>query len=239
MTARFSADWLQTPARASGSSTRRPEDASAADASRDLQATCQAEALHPTHTGCLDERYVPATYEPGYAYPLIVWLTAPGGSAGRLAPVMSRISDRNYLGAALELESADGADERVFEIVSRLRRQLHVHTERVYVAGTHEQGTWALRLGLSRPEWFAGAIALGSSLPAGGRPLAQFGALRGKRIFLASSGLEASAEAVHALRRLWTAGLDVYACQAASNEPHDPGVLLEIDRWLMRGIEGA
>lgn len=44
--------------------------------------------------------FAPLHYEPGYAYPLIIWLHGPGGNEDELPIVMPEISLRNYIGAA-------------------------------------------------------------------------------------------------------------------------------------------
>ena len=42
----------------------------------------------------------PQHYEPGYAYPLLVWLHGPGNDERQLQRIMPHISLRNYVGAA-------------------------------------------------------------------------------------------------------------------------------------------
>ncbi|MSR60266.1 MAG: hypothetical protein EXS05_21940 [Planctomycetaceae bacterium] len=241
MTARFSTDLLHSPDLSPGSpDTRGPAEA-AADSVPEVLTACRPDLAAQFEAGIVDELFIPQSYESGYAYPLIVWLTAPGDSNRSLAGLMCRISDRNYLGAAVGIDEAEPVEERLFEAVSRLRRRLHVHSERVYVAGAGVQGMLALQVGLARPEWFGGIIALSATFPARGRPLAQFESLRRKRVFLATAGDDPTrmAEVARTQRLLWTAGLDVQACRAVTADPHDAGLLLEIDRWIMQGIEAA
>src|SRR5690348_7083348 len=45
---------------------------------------------------------LPQNYEPGYSYPLIVWLHDQGCDAEEVDDVLPRISERNYLGVALQ-----------------------------------------------------------------------------------------------------------------------------------------
>jgi phospholipase/carboxylesterase len=199
--------------------------------------------------------FVPRHYEEKYAYPLIIWLHGAGGSERDLGDVMPMISTRNYVGVGFRGTTPAGASaplgfrwspmeevlERfstdLFEQVCSIRRSLHVHSERIYLAGVGEGATFGLSLLLKKPEWFAGAIALGGHFPQKNAPLARYRHLKGKRVLLASE-TGASREVSHyetAGRLLYAAGIDA---AVAEFDPahHMPKMLRRIDHWIMQGI---
>lgn len=187
----------------------------------------------------LDDVFVPQGYEQNYAYPLIVWLHTNRPSRSELPRVMRQISDRNYLGTAVVVDP-ERAEETVFDAVSQLRRRLHIHTERVYLAGAGDAGTLALQIGLNRPEWFAGIVALSAAFPESPRLLARYNDLRGKRVLLAVGQHAEPAlltDALFAQRLLWSAGLNVTARVHEGESAMTRGLLAEIDRWIMQPIE--
>lgn len=185
----------------------------------------------------LPEVFVPDHYEENYAYPLIMWLGGEGSSAGRLPKLMRKISDRNLVGAIVHPMPGERLEDRVVSAIAAVRRQLHVHSERIFLAGVGEHAAQALALGLSRPEWFGGMIAIAPRFPQGSRMLSQFPALHGKRVFLAAKDEPGGREGVLETQRLlWSAGMSVRAWQAAGREELDRGILREIDRWVIEGI---
>jgi phospholipase/carboxylesterase len=188
-----------------------------------------------------DEVYIPDHYEPNYPYPLMVWIVPESAPRGLLKPLMRRISERNTCGVVIRAAGPGLLEDRLMATVARTRRRYHIHSERVYLAGFGELATRALALGLSRPEWFGGIIALSPQLPLGLRPLSQFDALRGKRVFLAAFDDDRQqVDEIEALQKLlWSAGLSVRACACESPEPDDCGLLREIDRWMIQAIEEA
>ncbi|MGE3314566.1 MAG: alpha/beta hydrolase [Planctomycetaceae bacterium] len=199
--------------------------------------------------------FVPRHYEEKYAYPLILWLHGAGGSERDLADVMPQISTRNYVGVGFRGTTPAGASaplgfrwspteevlERfsaeLYEQVCTIRRTLHVHSERIYLAGVGEGATFGLALLLKRPEWFAGAIAIGGHFPQKNAPLAKFRHLNGKRVLLASEtgpNREIS-NYDSAARLLFSAGIDT------SVVDFDPAqqmskMLRRIDHFVMQGI---
>lgn len=205
--------------------------------------------------------FVPESYEPNYAYPLIIWLNDPASREGELCRVMPQISTRNYFGVSVraggnvsawkdehagewevEVKSETAAerslDEQLFDTVTRLRGAYHIHTERIYLAGFGDAGTRALQVGLAHPEWFAGIASLGGRFPESPRLLARYFDLRGMRIFLGAGSRhpQAITEMHRTSRLLHTAGLRVCArVYDAGHEVIRP-MLNEIDRWVMREI---
>jgi phospholipase/carboxylesterase len=153
----------------------------------------------------------PLHYEPGYAYPLLIWLHGNGGDERQLQYVMPHISLRNYVAVAPrgtacavedlfdDAEYGQGgyvwrqcedhvflAQERVLDCIHEAREQFNVQPNRVFLAGYQSGGTMALRLALAAPDLFAGAISMCGPLPKGGSPLGRLTAARRVAVLLAA-----------------------------------------------------
>jgi phospholipase/carboxylesterase len=203
--------------------------------------------------------FVPENYEPNYAYPLIVWLHEAGRSERDIAEVLPMISMRNYLGLALRGTARTNGDageafswsrtrnaglefeERLHASVRQMRRDFHIHTERVFLVGAGEGGTMAWDLFLTRPQWFAGVAALGGRFPWGRRPLRQFRDLCGKHALIVADGQKSPsrAQAEQVGRLLYAAGLEVAVRAPASGPALSRPLMRQVDRWIMRSIGGC
>ncbi|NNJ27170.1 PHB depolymerase family esterase [Alienimonas chondri] len=192
---------------------------------------------------------VPEGYEPGYAYPLVVWLHDTGSSEHTLHAVLRGVSDRNYLGLSVRGAACDAAGgtgfgwsdravaevaERLPALVSAVKAEWNVHTERVYLAGLGSGADAAAALLTARPEWFAGAALLaGGTLP----PM-DCGptALAGKRILLCGEDGRRSAPTVLAAAAGWRETGARAEVRLTNDEPMSPAALRAVDRWLMAGV---
>jgi len=141
----------------------------------------------------------PLHYERGYRYPLLIWLHGDGGDEQQLQFVMPHISLRNYVAAAPRGTASvaderfdDGepgtegffwrqdddhiflAQDRIAHCIELACERYNVHPERVFLAGYQSGGTMALRIALSDPDRFAGAISMCGPLPTGGAPFGRF-----------------------------------------------------------------
>lgn len=203
---------------------------------------------------------IPEGYEANYPYPLVVWLHGHGGSELQWPGLMAQLSTQNYFGLGLRGPlTADAVvpggyrwpsdepgmaalEDRVHETVCQLRRCYHVHSERIYLAGFDEGATTALHLLLRKPEWFAGAVALGGRFPQVSQPLARYRDLQGARVLIAAGNRDRQvtlADLVQTGRLLHTAGMDVTTrIFDAAHEVTDE-MLGEINHWLMEGIYAA
>ncbi|MFN9970105.1 MAG: hypothetical protein ACK58T_09425, partial [Phycisphaerae bacterium] len=94
----------------------------------------------------------------------------------QLEDVMTAVSSQNYCGLALRgnhFECQTGgyrwntADTRfssvplqdlLYVTTCRLRQAFHIHSERIFVAGSGSGADAALHALVQRPDWFAGAI---------------------------------------------------------------------------------
>jgi len=94
-----------------------------------------------------DAIYCPDHYERNYAYPLLVWLTGEEAPPDNLNTLMRRVSERNCFGLAVRRGAGIAPAETIFGAVTALRRQYHIHSERIYLAGrTPVHGAYGARL---------------------------------------------------------------------------------------------
>jgi len=202
------------------------------------------------------ETFAPIHYQPGYAYPLVVWLHGAGQSERDLTEVMPHVSTRNYVGVAPRSPQAEGgvggpwrqtpdaiqaAEETVFAAIETACDLYNIHSDRVFVAGVGEGGAAALRLALSRPDRFAGAATFEGPAPTSHALLRQFGAVHGLPVLLASSSQSTSypqSQVCRDLRLFYTAGCSVKVCQEIGEGELTTSMLAEFDRWLMRIVCG-
>lgn len=217
--------------------------------------------LVPSHEIQVSQRastvYLPEHYEAGYAYPLIVWFHGDGASENELHRVMPMISERNYIGVALRGDvasangwswSADAADSPellndVRLIATALRRQYHIHSERIYLAGFGSGATTAMKLMLNKPEWFGGVISFSGEMPSTDAPMARADELKDKRVLLAtnlSTSKTGVGDVVAAGRMLYSVGMKV-GTRVYQDSATVPTVkmLRDLDSWLMDDICGS
>lgn len=204
--------------------------------------------------------FAPLHYERNYAYPLLVWLHAPGADERQLRRVMPQLSMRNYVAVAprgthvLDDDADCGgtgfawaqhqdhiflAERRVFDCVDVACRKFHVKRERVFLAGAGCGGTMALRLALANPGAFAGALSIGGELPRGLAPLAKINEARSLPLLLMAgleSGRYPQPRVNDDLRLLHSAGFAVTLRLYPFGDEIAPVMLGDVDRWLMQQI---
>ncbi len=203
--------------------------------------------------------FSPVSYEPGYAYPLIVWLHSAGSSERELPQVMQHMSVQNFLAVAPRgsvgrqgdnrrggqwawSQTAEGiaaAESSVADAIEAAADRFHVHTNRVFIAGTGTGGTMALRLALQRPEWFAGAVSLDGPLPKGHRPLSRVNLAREVPLLLsASRESKGYTESLLCgdLALLHSAGCQVAVRQYPGDDDLTTSMLADMNRWIMEQV---
>jgi phospholipase/carboxylesterase len=171
----------------------------------------------------------------------------------RLAP---RLSRRNYVCIGLRgrqsLETrangqagytweANGrcdpvVEEYIFEAIQQTRRNYHIHSERIFLAGFCEGAALAYRLGLNFPDKFAGVIALNGRMPRGDGPLFRLPQIRQLRVFIGhgiANALVPFATARQDFRALYTAGLTVQLNTYPATHRLHQDMLRDINRWVM------
>jgi phospholipase/carboxylesterase len=203
--------------------------------------------------------FAPMHYEHGYAYPLLVWLHGRGGNEHQLQRLMPLISMRNYVAVSprgtvthsgndeafawsQSKSHIDRAERQVFESISVATRRFNVHNRRIFIGGYGCGGTMAVRLAWRYPDRFAGAAALGGSIPEGHRPMARINELRSMPLLL-STGREArhydESRVCDDLRLLHSAGFTVALRQYPCGDELRTTMLSDLDRWMMEIVCGA
>ncbi len=155
-----------------------------------LFSTAQHDTIHTLFT--------PLHYEPGYSYPLIVWLHGSSCDERQLLRIMPLVSLRNYVAVAPrgiavarnggvvspadddvaygwshDEQALQQAEQRIFDSIDMAFRRFHIHSRRIFLAGFDAGGTMALRIAMNHPYKFAGVLSLGGCLPTGGAPLSR------------------------------------------------------------------
>lgn len=205
--------------------------------------------------------FLPAGYEPEYAYPLVVFFHGRGSGERQIMRLAPRLSRRNYIciglrGSDVVIRRDDGkvgyswesegrtdsiAEEYVFRAVEHACEMFCIHQERIYLAGFCEGATLAYRLGLSYPQKFAGVIALNGALPRGG-PLLRYPEIRRLRILMGHGIANVKvplSQAKRDYRLLYSAGLPVELRTYLTTQRLHPSMLRDIDRWIMESVASA
>jgi phospholipase/carboxylesterase len=200
--------------------------------------------------------FLPTGYEPNYAYPLLVFLHGHGGNEEQILRLAPRLSRRNYIsiglrGPQLLGQRSDGSqgytwgtdgrcdaviEDYVLRAVEQTRRNYHVHSERIYLAGICEGAALAYRLGLSFPEKFAGVISLNGGLPTRGSLFFRLPHIRALRMFIGhgiANAILPLSSARSNFRLLYTAGLDVRLHTYPTTHRLHPDMLRDINRWII------
>lgn len=203
--------------------------------------------------------FAPMHYEPGYAYPLVVWLHGSGAGEQQLLRVMPLVSIRNYVavgprGTFYNENASEGArgyrwqqterhiaaaEHRVFEAIELARSKYHVNPGRIFLAGFDSGGTMALRIALAHPQRFRGVVSLGGPLPTGGTPLSGLTEARRLPVFLAAghrSPAFGPERLCDNLRLLHTAGIFTTPRQYPCGQELSPQMLTDVDRWIIEQI---
>lgn len=205
---------------------------------------------------------IPESYEPRYAYPLIVWLTGRDCGIDESLNHIAAMSPQNYLGLAVDeclfdkaasdqddfdmpvefLKRLVDVENQVVNAVRSVRQVLNVHTERIFLAGAGDAASVALLLAMHQPEWFGGCIAFGGAVPSAAKLLANKDELAGKRFFLGAPGgrsaWQTTSSVRNSARQLVASGADVSVSVNASETDSlvNRQVLREIDQWIISGI---
>lgn len=204
--------------------------------------------------------FSPLHYEPGYAYPLLVWLHGPGDDERQLRRIMPLVSLRNYVAVAPRGTQEVGGDEQrgftweqtsrqiddaaeaVVESIEFVQDRFHIAPSRIFLAGYQAGGSMAMRLAFQHPDRFAGVVSFGGPFPQGNQPLGRVNALRELPLLLAmgrDSQAYTETRLCHDLRLAHSAGLCVSVRQYPCGDELTTEMLSDIDCWLMDQVCGS
>jgi phospholipase/carboxylesterase len=199
----------------------------------------------------------PLHYEPGYAYPLILWLHGPTNDEQQLRRIMPLISMRNYVAVAprglcqfgkdgpscfgwpQSGEGLERAEHSIFDAFARAAEKFHISRQKVFIAGFDQGGTMAFRVALGQPQHFAGVLSLGGRFPTGRTPFGNLASARKLPVFLASgrdSSEYQAAEVCQDLRLMHSAGMSITLRQYPCGHELTPQMLADVDRWIIEQI---
>ncbi len=211
-------------------------------------------AVTPPHT-----TFAPLHYEPGYAYPLVVWLHGRAGNEQQLRRVMPHLSLQNFVAVAprgtsslstrrpefnwqqTEDEIAE-AETRVLLSIVAAQERFNIHAERVFLAGVNAGGTMAVRIGWNHPEWFAGVATLGGPLPTRYCPLRRVNELRRLPCLVCACRASRKYPEDHVcrdLRLMHSAGCVVALRQYPGDDELTTGMLSDLNGWMMELVCGG
>jgi phospholipase/carboxylesterase len=209
-----------------------------------------------------DRFFTPLGYEPGYDYPLLVWLA--GGSAPDrtdgfdLGRVMKRVSLRNFVavqpvvspvdrsGASCRptgaLFSGSSLEDAVWRSIDRVCERIAIHPGRIFLVGQGAGGADAFRIGCRHPRDFAGIVSLGGPFPHGEALFAQLADVRRLPMLYCCQRSTAAAQAEHTdrtLRLFHAAGAALAMRIYPANDDLSRLALADVNRWLMDEVCGT
>lgn len=194
-----------------------------------------------------DQLFTPLGHEPGYDYPLLVWLP---GAAGRrpfdLGRVMQRVSLRNYIAVAPAAAAGDapslGLDGMIWRSIDRVSRRFAVHRRRIFLVGHGSGGSDAFRIGCRHAREFAGVISLGGAFPLDESLFAALADVRRLPMLLCCrrhAVADAPAHTDRMLRLFHAAGAALAMRIYPDRDDLSRTVLADVNRWVMDEVCGT
>ena len=192
-------------------------------------------------------------YEPGYAYPLVVWLHSDNSSEVELQHVMPHLSTRNYVAVAprggrrthgernvfswtQDPQQVEYAADAVSRAIETAKRRLNVNSDQVFLAGYGGGGAMALRLALLSPEDYRGVVSINGPMPRQRQPLGRINDVRDLPLMLVA-GLSSQSypeeELCSDLRLLHAAGMRLHVVQIPCGDDLDCEMLKQVNHWIM------
>ena len=216
-------------------------------------------ATHDTASEMSHVLFSPMHYEPGYAYPLIVWLHGKSCAAERqLMKIMPIVSMRNYVAVAPRgSETVDTrqetkqygwptsdthdnlAQKRVFDCLQIASEKCNIAKQRIFLAGFDDGGTMAFRIAMQFPRYFAGVVSLGGPFPQGRMPLRQLDSVRQMPCLMCigrDSPVFPPSEAARQMTLFHTAGMSVTVRQYPCRHELSTQMLEDVNRWIMERV---
>lgn len=201
--------------------------------------------------------FTPVGYEPGYAYPLLVWLHSAGAGAEELGRIMPSISLRNFAAAAPEGLATKKGDQRnwcqdeagighaceeVARAIDHARLRMNIAPTRIFLAGLGAGGTMAFRVAFAMGSRIAGVVSVNGGLPSGSMPLGRWTDCRKIPVLWVHcrEHSEFSEDRLcDQLRLLHVAGFDLQVRQYPGDEAAHQQTWSDVNRWLMERVTGG
>ena len=184
--------------------------------------------------------FTPQGYEPGYDYPLVVWL--PDRSQPfDLGRAMKRLSLRNFVAVVPDVDPRAG-DEPFWDAIERVRERISIHPRRIYLVGQGAAGTEAFRIACRHPETFAGVVSLGGRFPLAEGLFARLAEVRRLPMLLccrSAGGPDAARHVDTMLRAFHAAGAMLSLRIYPRSDDLSKAILGDVNRWLMDDVCGT
>lgn len=194
-----------------------------------------------------DRMFSPLGFEPGYDYPLLVWLPDPTAPKPfDLGRVMTRVSLRNFV-AVEPVADGDAAEPgareaAVWRAIDRVCDRVAIHPERIFLVGQGAGGSEAFRIACRHPQAFGGVVSLGGRFPLDEGLFARISEVRRLPMLLCCHADGSAADATHTDRtlRLFHAAGAALAMRIYPGQHHlSKSILGDVNRWLMDEICGT
>lgn len=227
----------------------------AAQIARSLKSFAAGPISDPTASALASPSlFAPLHYEPGYAYPLIVWLHSNGDDQTQVQRMMPSISLRNFIAVAPQAsvgdsaagyfwqQTAHGIEEAsaaVVQAIDHAQLKLNVAPHRVFLAGYGAGGTMALRIGLELSQSLAGVVSINGPLPSGMTPLRDWMSCRQLPIFWAHCRKSCEfpeALLCEQLKLLHVGGFSVTLRQYPAGDELPAQSLHDLNSWIMESF---
>lgn len=198
--------------------------------------------------------FTPLHYEPGYAYPLIVWLHSNGDDQNQIQRMMPSISLRNFVAVSPQAnvgsqaagyhwqQSSSGIEEAqaaVMQAIDHAQLKLNIAPHRIFLAGYGGGGTMALRVALELSHCLAGVVSINGPLPSGLTPLRDWMSCRQLPIFWAhcrKSQEFPESLLCDQLKLLHVGGFSVTLRQYPAGDELPAQSLQDLNNWIMESF---
>ncbi len=201
-------------------------------------------ASQPAAATEADQVFLPLGYEPGYDYPLLVWLPDSRDDRFDLGRTMSRLSLRNYLA----VQAGGTTPEACWSAIERMADRYSVHQRRIYLIGGGDGGAAAFRVACREPAAFAGVASIAGRFPLDEGLFGRLAEVRSLPMLLCCTAEPAGEAApttvdIDRTLRLFHAaggqlGLRIYPAATDSRRclSRSRAVLRDIDHWVMDAL---
>jgi phospholipase/carboxylesterase len=180
--------------------------------------------------------FIPQGYEPGYDYPLLVWLPDPRADFD-FARAVSRVSLRNFVA----VQPAGVGEAAVWRAIDAVRSRMNIHADRIFLLGRGAAGSEAFRIGCRDPRRFAGVVSLAGRFPLDESLFARLDAVRRLPMLLCCRASAAPADACQidrTLRLFHAAGGALAVRIYPQGRGLSRAMLGDVNRWIMNEICG-